>query len=211
MSSRADGAGPRRVVVATGNRHKIEEIAAALAPFGWEFDSVDDVGGWEAPEETGATFEENARIKARAAHERFAMPALADDSGLEVDALGGAPGVLSARYAGFGATDQQNNERLLLALGGVPESDRTARFRSAIVFVDADGAEIVAAGACEGMIGFEPRGAQGFGYDPLFWPDAAPGSTMAELDMEAKNAISHRGAALEALRAALAGRSKRAT
>jgi len=202
MSSRAEKRATR-VVVATGNRHKVDEIATALAPFGWEFVSVDDLGGWDAPEETGETFEDNARIKARAAHERFGLAALADDSGLEVDALDGAPGVYSARYAGECATDALNNERLLLALADVPAERRAARFRSVVVFLDADGAETFAAGTCEGEIGFAPRGDRGFGYDPLFLPAAAPGKTMAELDMEHKNEISHRGAALGALRQAL--------
>ena len=205
MSSRAETRATR-VVVATGNRHKVDEIATALAPFGWEFVSVDDLGGWDAPAETGETFEDNARIKARAAHGRFGLAALADDSGLEVDALDGAPGVYSARYAGECATDALNNERLLLTLAGVPAERRTARFRSVIVFLDADGEETVVAGACEGQIGFAPRGDRGFGYDPLFLPVAAPGKTMAELDMEHKNEISHRGAALAALRLALEAR-----
>lgn len=193
-----------RVVVATGNAHKVDEIAEALAPFGWEFVSVADLGGWDAPEETGETFEDNARIKALCAHERFGIAALADDSGLEVDALDGAPGVYSSRYAGECATDELNNERLLLALADVPEERRTARFRSVLVMIAEDGSEVVASGACEGRIGSAPRGTQGFGYDPLFLPEATPGRTMAELEMSEKNAISHRGAALEALRELLA-------
>lgn len=188
-----------RVVVATGNAHKVHEIAEALAPFGWEFVSVADLGGWDSPIEDGETFEDNARIKAVAAHTRFAIASLADDSGLEVDALDGAPGVYSSRYAGECATDALNNERLLLALKDVPQEERTARFRSTIVLLMDDGTEIVASGTCEGRIGTEPRGENGFGYDPLFWPDATPGRTMAELTMAEKNAISHRGAALRAL------------
>ncbi|MBU4555869.1 MAG: RdgB/HAM1 family non-canonical purine NTP pyrophosphatase [Actinobacteria bacterium] len=195
---------PTRVVVATGNAHKVEEIAEALAPFGWEFVSVAELGGWESPAETGTTFEDNARIKALAAHERFGIAALADDSGLEVDALDGAPGVYSARYAGECATDELNNERLLLALQSVAPAKRTARFRSVIVLIDADGVETVVSGTCEGRIGTVARGEQGFGYDPLFLPDATPGLSMAELPMARKNEISHRGAALEALRTKLA-------
>jgi XTP/dITP diphosphohydrolase len=156
-------------------------------------------------EETGDTFEENARIKAHAYRDAFGLAALADDSGLEVDALDGRPGVYSSRYAGPGATDADNNALLLRELASVPAGERTARFRSVIVLVDEDGAETVAVGACEGHIGFEPRGTGGFGYDPLFWPDAAPGRAMAELTLAEKNAISHRGAALRALRAALGG------
>lgn len=195
---------PKRVVVATGNAHKVQEIAEALAPFGWEFVSVAELGGWDSPAETGDTFEDNARIKALAAHERFCLAALADDSGLEVDALDGAPGVYSARYAGECATDELNNERLLLALESVGMAERTARFRSVIVFIDADGLETVVSGACEGRIGTVACGEHGFGYDPLFLPDATPGQSMAELPMARKNEISHRGAALEALRTKLA-------
>lgn len=188
-----------RVVVATGNRHKVDEIRAALAFTGWEFVAAADLGGWPEPDETGQTFEENARIKALAAHEIYRLPALADDSGLEVDALDGEPGVYSSRYAGACATDAENNARLLLALAGTPPVRREARFRSVIVLLWPDGTELVAEGACEGRIGTELRGEQGFGYDPLFWPDAAPGRTMAELSTEEKNEISHRGAALRAL------------
>lgn len=198
--------GPVKVVVATGNRHKVEEIAAALSDFHFEFVTVDDLGGWVSPEETGKTFEDNARIKAVAAHERFGFPALADDSGLEVDVLDGAPGVYSSRYAGECATDAMNNERLLLDLEDVPAEERTARFRSVLVFIDADGREIVASGSCEGVIGLIPEGDQGFGYDPLFRPAATPGRTMAQLSMDEKNRISHRGAALLALRGLLTGR-----
>lgn len=195
----------KRVVVATGNRGKLAEIRSALPFPGWHFVASGELDeSWPSPEETGDTFEANARIKARAAFERFGLAALADDSGLEVDALDGAPGVFSARYAGACATDAENNARLLLALAEEPEP-RLARFRSTIVFVDDDGTETVASGACEGRIGFVARGEGGFGYDPLFLPDATPGRSMAELSLAEKNAISHRGAALRALNAALAG------
>ena len=204
MSPDSDAAGvsmPQgtRVVVATGNRHKVEEIRGALAFTGWEFVAAADLGGWPEPEETGDTFLENARIKAHAALETYGMPALADDSGLEVDALDGEPGVHSRYYAGPCATDAENNSRLLLALGDTPAVRREARFRSVIVLLGPDGGEVVAEGTCEGRIGTEPRGQSGFGYDPLFLPDAVPGRTMAELEMAEKNAISHRGAALRAL------------
>ncbi|MDA3937617.1 MAG: RdgB/HAM1 family non-canonical purine NTP pyrophosphatase [Actinomycetota bacterium] len=189
-----------RVVVATGNPHKVEEIAVALRFTGWEFVSVAELGGWDSPEETGATFEDNARIKARVAHERFGIAALADDSGLVVDALGGAPGVFSSRYGGEEATDADNNAKLLREMVDMADANRTARFRSVIVLIDADGTEMVAVGACEGLIGREPLGNAGFGYDPLFLPAETPGRTMAELTMDEKNAISHRGAALTALR-----------
>lgn len=192
-----------RVVVATGNPHKVDEIREALAFTGWEFVAAGEVAVWCEPEETGETFVENARIKTLAALEAYGMPALADDSGLEVDALKGEPGVYSSRYAGPDATDADNNARLLRELGAAPRADRTARFRSVIVLAVPDGAEVVAEGSCEGHIGTEPRGTGGFGYDPLFWPDAVPGRTMAELSMAEKNAISHRGAALRALHDAL--------
>lgn len=197
---------PMTVVVATNNAGKLVEIRATLDFPGWKFAAAGELDDkWPSPEETGTTFEANARIKAVAARERFAHAALADDSGLEVDALDGEPGVYSSRYAGPCATDADNNERLLLALKDVPERERTARFRCTMVFIGEDGAEVVANGTCEGTIGFEPRGEGGFGYDPLFLPNATPGRTMAELEVAEKNAISHRGAALRNLRDRLAG------
>ncbi len=189
----------KRVVVATGNPHKVDEIRTALAFTGWDFVAAGEVGEWPEPEETGTTFLENARIKAEAAHAAFGLSALADDSGLEVDALDGEPGVYSSRYAGPTATDAENNRRLLIALGDTPRVRRGARFRSVIVLIAEDGTEVVAEGACEGHIGDELRGEKGFGYDPLFWPDDVPGHTMAELSLHAKNAISHRGVALRGL------------
>jgi XTP/dITP diphosphohydrolase len=194
------------VVVASSNHGKLAEIRSALDFPGWRFVAATELEAeWPSPEETGDTFEANARIKAIAAHERFALASLADDSGLEVDALDGEPGVYSARYAGPCADDAENNRRLLLALKDVPAQERTARFRSTIVLIGPDGVETVADGTCEGLIGFEPRGEHGFGYDPLFLPVATPGRTMAELTLAQKNEISHRGAALRALREALTG------
>ncbi|NTU70619.1 MAG: RdgB/HAM1 family non-canonical purine NTP pyrophosphatase [Coriobacteriia bacterium] len=194
----------RLVVVASGNHGKLAEIRSTLDFPGWRFASAGELDGeWPSPEEDGETFTDNARIKAFAARERFAFAALADDSGLEVDALDGAPGVYSSRFAGPCATDAENNSRLLLALQDVPQLERTARFRCTIVLLAEDGTETVATGTCEGSIGFEGRGEHGFGYDPLFLPDAAPGRTMAQLTLSEKNAISHRGAALRDLRAQL--------
>jgi len=194
------------VVVASGNHGKLAEIRTALDFAGWQFSPASELDEeWPSPEENGDTFEENARIKAVAARERFGFAALADDSGLEVDALDGEPGVYSSRYAGPCATDAENNSRLLLALQDVPDTGRTARFRCTIVFLAEDGTETVATGTCEGRIGFEPKGEHGFGYDPLFLPDATPGRTMAELTLAEKNEISHRGAALRQLRARLTG------
>lgn len=196
----------RRVIVATANRGKLTEIRSALDFEGWEFVTAADLGREPLEvEETGDTFEANARLKVHAYRDAFGLAALADDSGLEVDAIGGAPGVYSSRYAGPDATDADNNVKLLEALADVSPAARAARFRSVIVLVDEDGSETVAAGACEGAIGFEPRGSGGFGYDPLFLPDATPGRAMAELALAEKNAISHRGAALRALRDLLGG------
>lgn len=195
--------GLKRIAVATSNTGKLAEIRSALALPGWRFVPVSELGMWPEVAETGETFFANALIKAEAARERFALPALADDSGLQVDALGGAPGVLSSRWAGEPSSDTRNNAKLLAELADVPDERRTARFRCVMLLVDEDGTAYSAEGTCEGRIAREPRGTGGFGYDPLFEPDAAPGRTMAELDMDAKNAISHRGAALRALREAL--------
>lgn len=200
-----DGIPLKRVVVATRNTGKLAEIRSALDFPGWRFHTMDELGAFPEVEETGDTFLDNARLKAFAARERFAIAALADDSGLEVDALQGAPGVRSSRYAGEPSSDERNNAKLLAALAEVQEAERTARFRCAMVFVDEDGNAVHADGTCEGRIGFEMRGTGGFGYDPLFLPQATPGRAMAELDMAEKNAISHRGAALRALREMLAG------
>lgn len=198
-----------RVVVATANAGKVEEIRHALDLSGWEFVTAAELGGEPLEvEETGETFTENALLKAHAYAERFGCAALADDSGLEVDALAGAPGVRSSRYASEHATDNENNMKLLLTLAAVPEEERSARFRSVVVLVEPTGTVTIAEGACEGRMGTAPRGTGGFGYDPLFLPDAAPGRTMAELTVREKNAISHRGAALAALREALQARTR---
>ena len=141
----------------------------------------------------------NARIKALAARDNTGLPALADDSGLVVDALDGAPGVFSSRFAGEDATDADNNAKLLELLADVPDDERTARFVCTLVFVDTDDSEIVAYGSCEGKIGYEERGSNGFGYDPLFFADAFDGKlTTAEVPSGQKDAISHRGEALRA-------------
>lgn len=192
----------KTVVLATNNAHKVDEISNALSFPGWEFKTLREMGIASDPAEDADTFEGNARIKARAAHEASGgKAALADDSGLEVDALGGAPGVRSARYAGAGADDAANNAKLLRELADVPERERTARFVCTLVFIDEDGRETVARGTVEGRIGFEEAGAGGFGYDPLFLPDAYQGAkTFAEVPQSQKSAISHRGNALRELR-----------
>lgn len=197
----------KTVVLATNNAHKVSEIASALDFPGWEFRTLRELGIESDPEENADTFEGNARIKARAAHEASGgLAALADDSGLVVDALGGAPGVFSARYAGREATDADNNEKLLRELASVPDESRTARFVSTLVFIDEDGSETVACGTVEGVIGHLGRGNEGFGYDPLFLPTQfGDGRTLAEVTQAEKNAISHRGNALRKLRDMLEG------
>lgn len=195
----------KTIVIASNNAHKAREIAEALDSPGWEFKTLRQLGIDSDPVEDADTFLGNARIKALAAHEASGGKAvLADDSGLEVDVLDGAPGVYSARYAGEGATDADNNEKLLSALANVSDRDRTARFACTLVLVDEDGSETVARGTIEGRIGHEERGSNGFGYDPLFLPDVfADGRTLAEALPEEKNAVSHRGNALRELRSKL--------
>ena len=193
----------KTVVIASNNAHKAREIAEALDFPGWEFRTLRELGIASDPEEDADTFEGNARIKARAAREASGGRAvLADDSGLVVDALDGAPGVRSARYAGEDATDAANNAKLLDELVDVPDAQRTARFVCTLVFIDEDGSEEVAHGVVEGRIGHAERGEHGFGYDPLFLPDVFGGErTLAEALPQEKNAVSHRGNALRALRA----------
>ncbi len=192
-----------RLVVATGNPGKLREFRQLLAGVAAEVVPQAELGV-PSPEETEATFVGNALLKARQAARLTGCPALADDSGLEVDALGGAPGVYSARYAGDGADDHANNARLLAALQGVPDP-RRARYRAVIVLVRAaaDPAPLIAEGTWEGRIGHAPRGRGGFGYDPLFLVGDGD-LTAAELDPAEKNRVSHRAIALAALLAALA-------
>jgi XTP/dITP diphosphohydrolase len=187
-----------RLVLATDNPGKLRELVALLGSR-WEILPQGQFGV-ESAAETGTTFLANALLKARHAVTCTGLPSLADDSGLEVDALGGAPGVHSARYAGPGASDADNNARLLAALAGVPPDRRSARYRCVLVLVRAPGdpAPLVAEGVWEGAIAEAPRGSGGFGYDPLF-VDGASGLTGAELDSARKNAISHRGQALRRL------------
>lgn len=189
---------PDRLVVASTNPGKVTEVRQLLSGLPVVLLTRDDVGGWPEIEETGSTYLENALIKARAVAAITGMAALADDSGIEVDALGGAPGVHSARYSGPGATDETNNQRLIGELARVPAVRRTARYRCVVVIVTPEGEELAALGSCEGTIGFKPRGTGGFGYDPWFLP-AGQSRTMAELSAEEKDAISHRGRALRGL------------
>ena len=186
----------KRLVVATNNAHKLEEIQRILQPCGWECVSLASCGDFPEPIENADSFEGNAKIKAFAAWKNTGLPALADDSGLVVDALDGAPGVYSSRFAGEDATDAENNEKLLEQIIDVPDEKRTARFTCTLVFVDADGSNFVATGTCEGKIAHELSGKEGFGYDPLFIADAVKGKTVGQLSSEEKDAISHRGNAL---------------
>ncbi len=197
----------RTVVVATGNAHKLTEIesilGAAPAMAGMEFVALGDLGDFEEPVEDGATFFDNALIKARAALDETGLcMAVADDSGLMVDALDGAPGIFSARWAGDHGNDEANNQKLLAEMEDVPDQERTARFHSSVVLVtrDEDGEEILAGdGNCEGTVAYDCRGTNGFGYDPLFALADIPGKRMAELEPSEKNAISHRRRALDDL------------
>ena len=190
------------VVVATGNAHKLVEIEAILSKVmpGMSFVALGQLGDFPDPEENGQTFRDNALIKAMAALDEVdCVAAIADDSGICVDALDGAPGIYSARYAGEHGNDAANNQKLLAELADVADEDRTARFHSTVALVYRDGSVLVGEGDCEGVIGHEPKGLNGFGYDPLFWPEDAPGKTMAELELDEKNAISHRFHALQNL------------
>ena len=194
----------KTVVIATNNAHKASEIANALDFEGWEFKTLRQLGIESDPVEDADTFEGNSRIKAVAAHEASGLAALADDSGLIVDALGGAPGVFSARYAGDPCDDDANNQKLLRELEGVPDEKRTARYACALTFIDEDGSEVRAWGTVEGHIGHKLVGTGGFGYDPLFWPDVFEGRcTMAQITQEEKAEVSHRGNALRDLKAKL--------
>ena len=192
----------KTVVVATGNAHKLVEIEAILSKVmpGMSFVALGQLGDFPDPEENGQTFRDNALIKAMAALDEVdCVAAIADDSGICVDALDGAPGIYSARYAGEHGNDAANNQKLLAELVNVADEDRTARFHSTVALVFRDGSVLVGEGDCEGVIGYEPKGHNGFGYDPLFWPEDAPGKTMAELEPDEKNAISHRFHALQDL------------
>jgi len=192
-----------RIVLATGNAGKIREFSDMLGPLGFEFLPQSDFG-IEPPDETGETFEDNALLKARYASARSGLPAMADDSGLEVDALGGAPGVRSARYAGEGAGDLANLKKLLEAMQSVPDGSRSARFRCVIALVRSadDPAPVLGRGVWEGVILHSPRGSGGFGYDPVFAPRGETRS-VAELVAAEKHAQSHRGSALRDLHARL--------
>lgn len=188
--------GKLRLVLASRNKGKLRELEQLLEGLGFEIVLLDAYEGLPDIPETGSTFRENAVIKAAKAAELTGTLCLADDSGLEVDFLDGAPGVYSSRFAGEAKDDWANNQKLLELLDGVPEPLRTARFKSVVAVANPEGRVETVEGVCEGVIGTEPRGSNGFGYDPLFVVKGQGGKTMAELEPEVKNRISHRAMAL---------------
>jgi XTP/dITP diphosphohydrolase len=198
------------LLLASANQGKLRELRTILAGLPVELVGLAEAGLGDPPEveETGDTFLENALLKARAYAGWSGLAAVADDSGLEVDALGGAPGVRSARYAGQGASDQANLDKLLAAMAGVPPERRTARFRCAAVLTDPGGREWHAEASWEGRLLEAPRGSGGFGYDPVFLPDGWE-LTSAEVDQATKDAASHRGKAFRALRPAIEAWARR--
>lgn len=185
-----------KVILASNNKGKIREISEILTPLGFEVVSMKDAGIDIDIEENGTTFKENAAIKARAIYNMTKTAVIADDSGLAVDYLNGAPGVYSARYGGENATDEDKNNKLLAELSGVSDEKRTAAFICVICYVDENGNEQFAEGKCEGKIGYEPKGENGFGYDPIFMYGD---KSFAEIPAEEKNKVSHRANALKAL------------
>ena len=194
-----------KLILATKNRHKVEEFQRILSPLGWQLLPQDAVCPELKIEETGATFAENARLKALGIYRATGLPAIADDSGLCVDALGGAPGVYSARYAGEQHDCAANNAKLLQAMQNIPQEQRTARFVCSICVVFSPQDIVNCEGCCEGTIAYRLHGENGFGYDPLFMVGE---KSFAELSGSQKDAISHRGRALQALYALLRDRKK---
>ena len=191
-----------KILFATANRGKLREAAEVLGP-DFEIVSLADLGITGEIPETGSTLQENSLQKAQFLFDRTGLPCFADDSGLEVDALGGAPGVHSARYAGPGHDHRKNMDKLLAELQD--RDDRRARFRTVVTLISANGTPRFFEGTCVGSIAREQRGTGGFGYDPVFLPDAYPGRSFAEVGEEEKNAVSHRGQALRAMAAWLKG------
>jgi len=187
----------KKLILATNNRHKIAEIREILEGLDVDIYSAADFEDFPEIVETGATLEQNAILKARSVWNKYRLPCLADDTGLEVAWLDGAPGVYSARFAGPGCTYDDNNRKLLGLLEGVGIEKRAAVFKTVIAFVDENGAACAVEGTLEGHIGFEPRGKHGFGYDPVF---VVGDRTLAEMTPEEKNSISHRSLALRKIR-----------
>ena len=187
-----------KILIATKNKGKVKEFQAMFESLGVEILSLADIEGSPDVEETGTTFEENAVLKAETISKEMKIPVIADDSGLEIDALNGKPGVYSARYAGIHKSDEDNMEKVLNELKDVPDSERSARFICALAFARPNEKTIVVKGECEGEILREKRGQQGFGYDPIFFVPHL-GLSMAELSKAEKNRISHRAVALQRL------------
>ncbi|MGN0653904.1 MAG: XTP/dITP diphosphatase [Oscillospiraceae bacterium] len=191
-----------KIILASNNKNKLSELKQILSPFGYEIVSQSEAGINIEVEENGKTFEENSFIKAKAIYDITKSAVIADDSGLEVDYLNKAPGVYSHRYAGENATDKDRCEKILLELNGVPYENRTARFVCVICYIDENGKETLLRGECEGFIGKEMRGNNGFGYDPIFM---IGDKSFAEISLEEKNKISHRANALKKLTCVLKG------
>lgn len=188
----------KQLVIATRNKGKAEEFSKLFLPYNIQVKTLLDIKNSINIEETGNTFKENARLKAEQTRALLNTHVLADDSGLIVDALNGAPGIYSARYAKVGATDRQNNEKLLANLKHIPKHERTARFVAVVALALRKGQTIYRTGICEGTIAFKPKGKYGFGYDPIFIPEGYQ-NTMAELRPTEKNKISHRKKAMDQL------------
>ena len=193
---------PRRIALATRNEHKLIEITRICADWPVQWVTIRDPNRFPDVEETGETYLDNAALKTRAVADALGIPAIADDSGIEVDALGGRPGPRSARFAGPDATDGRNLAELIRSVRGIPAAGLTARYRCVAAFAEPGDEVISAEGLCEGTITTRPRGAGGFGYDPIFLP-VGWDRTMAELAPDEKDRISHRGRAFRALRALL--------
>ncbi len=193
------------ICAATGNPGKLKELRRILEAQGHTVKSQKELGITLEPEETGSTFEENALIKAKAICEASGLPTVADDSGLEVDALNGEPGVYTARYCGRHGDDEANNDKLLANLEGLPKAERKAKFVSAVCLYLPDGRSLTTRGECPGWIGFERRGTNGFGYDPIFNVEQYDDRSYAQLTTQEKDAISHRGKALAQLEQKLDG------
>ena len=182
-----------KIILASNNRHKLDEISNILKPLGYDVISQPEAGINIEVDETGSTFEENAALKAEEIYKLKGTAVISDDSGLEVDYLNGAPGVLSHRYAGENATDQERCQKLLSELDGVGKEKRTARFVCVICYIDSNGIKTIIRATCEGIIGEKPEGENGFGYDPVFiYGDRS----FAQMDSQEKNAVSHRSDAL---------------
>ncbi len=186
----------KKIVIATKNQGKVREMREALSHLPVEVVSLKEFGKLPDAVEDGRTFAENARIKAEFYREKTGCACIADDSGLETAVLGGAPGIHSARFAGFHADDATNNKKLLQELQKAGVEESPADYRCALVFVDTDGSVFLSEGRCNGTVKMVPKGENGFGYDPYFYPEGYPGRTMAEISFAEKDRISHRGKAL---------------